>query len=228
MLSRWLAPAPLEEFLRVHLRQAPLARPGAARDVLEWFDWPVLDRLLDVSWPRPDVLVASGGRLVETAEPRNLAEARQIMARAQGVVIRRAERHEPRLAQLARSFAEELPGRVHVQVYATPIGTQTFGWHFDAEDVFIVQVVGTKDYYMRANTVARSAAVSGAAFGLVRSETSPLLLARLIPGDWLYIPARWWHLVHSIVDALSISIGVLPDLTRLGRSDAARSDAHGR
>lgn len=211
MLSRWLAPAPLDDFIRLHLGRAPLARPGAARDVLRWFDWPVLDRLLDVSWPPPDVLVASRGRLVDTPEPRNLAEARQIMAHEQGVVIRRAERHEPHLAQLARAFANELPGRVHVQVYATPTGTQTFGWHFDAEDVFVVQVVGTKDYYMRENTVVPVADVSSADFGRVRSETSPLMVARLIPGDWLYIPARWWHLVHSIADALSISIGVLPE-----------------
>jgi ribosomal protein L16 Arg81 hydroxylase len=223
MLRRWLSPAPLEDFLRADLGRAPLARPGAARDVLEWFDWPVLDQLLEARCPPPDVLVATRGRLVDTPEPRSLTEARQIMAREQGVVIRRAERHEPRLAQLARAFADDLPGRVQVQVYATPAGTQAFGWHFDAEDVFIVQVVGTKDYYMRQNTVARSADVSGAEFELVRRETSPLLVARLIPGDWLYIPARWWHLVHSVEDALSISIGVLPDLTRIRPSDAPSS-----
>lgn len=226
MLRRWLAPAPLEDFFNVHFGRAPLALPGAARDVLAWFDWPVLDRLLDASDPRPDVLVASRGRLVDTPEPRTLAEARLSMAREQGVVIRRAERHEPRLAELARAFADDLPGRVQVQVYATPAGTQAFGWHFDAEDVFIVQVVGTKDYYMRDNTVARSVAVSSADFGLVRHETSPLLVARLIPGDWLYIPARWWHLVHSVADALSISIGVFPDRTRRPQSDAPSSAAH--
>ena len=223
MLRRWLAPAPLDDFLRVHLGRAPLAVPGGARDVLAWFDWPVLDQLLDASSPPPDVLVASRGRLVDTAEPHSLAEARLIMAREQGVVIRRAERREPRLAQLARAFAGDLPGRVQVQVYATPADTQAFGWHFDAEDVFIVQVVGTKDYYMRQNTVVRSAAVSSADFELVRRETSPLLAARLIPGDWLYIPARWWHLVHSVEEALSISIGVFPDLARIRPSNATPS-----
>ena len=223
MLRRWLAPAPLEGFLRAELGRAPLARPGAARDVLEWCDWPVLDQLLNASWPPPDVLVARRGQLVDTPAPRSLTEARQIMAREQGVVIRRAERHAPRLAELARAFAEDLPGRVQVQVYATPAGTQAFGWHFDAEDVFIVQVVGTKDYYMRQNTVVRSAAVSSADFELVRRETSPLLAARLIPGEWLYIPARWWHLVHSVEEALSISIGVFPDLARIRPSDATPS-----
>lgn len=217
MLSHWLAPAPLHEFLRANLGRAPLARPGAARDVLAWFDWPALDELLGASWPPPDVLVASRGRLVDVPEPRSLEEARALMQREHGVVIRRAERHLPSLAQLRGAFAADLPGEVHVQVYATPAGTRTFGWHFDDEDVFIVQVTGAKDYYMRENTVARGASAASTDFGLVRGETSPLMMAHLLPGDWLYIPARWWHLVHSAADALSISIGVVPDRAALGK-----------
>jgi 50S ribosomal protein L16 3-hydroxylase len=72
-------------------------------------------------------------------------------------------------------------------------------------------VEGTKEYYLRANTVLSSRAPGpNPDFGAIRRETSPLLSARLIPGDWLYIPACWWHLVHSNEEALSISIGVLP------------------
>lgn len=210
MLSRWLHPEPLSQFLRLRLGKAPFARPGAAHDVLGWFDWPVLDRLLGARSPQPDVLVASGGQLVDEPEPRTLAEARDVMRRAHGVVVRKAERHDPALAELARAFAHDVPGQVHVQVYATPAGTATFGWHYDAEDVFIVQTSGSKDYYMRQNTVAAAGTCD---FSLAGQETSPLLCARLLPGDWLYIPARWWHLVRSIEDALSISIGVLPSVT---------------
>ncbi len=210
MLGRWLAPEPVETFLRTCLGISPFARPGAAADVLRWFDWPMLDPLLAAQRPEPDVLVASRGQLVDELVPRNLSEARLVMGREQGVVIRKAERHEPRLAELARAFARDLPGKVHVQIYATPAGTQTFGWHFDSEEVFIVQAAGIKDYYMRNNTVGCGLPETQPDFSLVRQETSPLMVARLVPGDWLYIPARWWHLVHSVEDALSISIGVVP------------------
>jgi ribosomal protein L16 Arg81 hydroxylase len=132
------------------------------------------------------------------------------MSRGLGVVVRRAERHDTPLAELARAFADDLPGQVQVQLYTTPAGTQTFGWHYDDEHVFIVQTIGTKDYYIRENTVATGAVGATVDFGCIRRETSPLLSARLIPGDWLYIPARWWHLVRSVDDALSISIGVTP------------------
>jgi ribosomal protein L16 Arg81 hydroxylase len=30
----------------------------------------------------------------------------------------------------------------------------------------------------------------------------------LIGGDWLYIPARWWHGAKCIEDSLSISLGL--------------------
>lgn len=211
MLQRWLAPQPLDDFLHSHFGKSPFARPGAAQDVLAWFDWPVLDGLVAARHPPPDVLVASQGRLVDIPAPRGLPEVRRVMERQHGVVVRKAERHDRRLAELARAMAGDLPGQVHVQIYATPAGTQTFGWHFDTEDVFIVQVRGTKDYYMRQNTVAPGPAEACSDFGLVREEKTPLMAARLLPGDWLYIPASWWHLVRSVEDALSISIGVLPE-----------------
>jgi 50S ribosomal protein L16 3-hydroxylase len=212
VLREWLAPQPVQDFLHANLKKAPFARPGAAANVLPWFDWHVLDQLLAAK-PAPDVLVASRGQLVDAPAPRNETEARQLMRRALGVVIRKAERHHAGLAEMARHFALDLPGQVHIQIYATPAGSHAFGWHFDAEDVFIAQVSGVKDYYMRANTVTPAGAANHPDFSVYEEETSPLMSARLIPGDWLYIPARWWHLVRSVEDALSISIGVVPALT---------------
>jgi hypothetical protein len=33
----------------------------------------------------------------------------------------------------------------------------------------------------------------------------------LIAGDWLYVPARWWHVAKCVEDSLSISLGVFVD-----------------
>jgi hypothetical protein len=209
MLRDWLAPSSVEGFVRNHLGQQPHARPGAAASVRHLFDWEVLGEILAAR--PPDVLIARAGRLVDADIPRDLAGLRQLMDRELGVVIRNSERQHPRLAELARAFAADLPGEVHVQLYVTPAGTQTFGWHFDLEDVFIAQTVGIKDYYFRDNTVTGElAAGTQPDFSAVRRETSALFASQLIPGDWLYIPRRWWHLVRSVQDSLSISIGVLP------------------
>jgi ribosomal protein L16 Arg81 hydroxylase len=127
------------------------------------------------------------------------------------LVIRRAEQHDVGLAQLAMSFGRNLLGEVHVQLFVTPANTYSFGWHYDFEDVFIAQTAGVKEYFLRDNTVDRqSARGTRPDFERVRQEVSPLATARLLAGDWLYIPARWWHVAKCMEDSLSISVGVLP------------------
>ena len=223
MLHEWLAPLSVDSFVHSHLGRQPHARPGAAAQMRSVFDWEVLGEIL--STRPPDVLIARAGRLVDAAIPRDIATVRQLMDQELGIVIRNSERQHPGLAKLARAFAADLPGEVHVQLYVTPAGTQTFGWHFDFEDVFIAQTVGIKDYYLRDNTVSGELP-SGTQpdFSTVRRETSALFASQLIPGDWLYIPRRWWHLVRSVQDSLSISIGVLPQ-DRGARARAPRNTA---
>jgi 50S ribosomal protein L16 3-hydroxylase len=132
------------------------------------------------------------------------------MAMGIGLVIRRGERHAPSLAGIAGSFGEDLPGRIHIQLFVTPGGTHGFGWHYDVEDVFIAQTAGAKDYYFRDNTVTTIVPGSAALdFSVYARETSQLATARLIAGDWLYLPSRWWHMAVCLEDALSISVGVL-------------------
>lgn len=222
MLRDWLAPLPVEAFIESNLGRAPYARPSTASSAIPLCDWSVLEAALE-ALPFPDVLVATQGRLVDVPIPRTLAAVRRLMRQGLGVVVRNTERHDPELAELARAFARDLHGEVHIQLYATPAHTQTFGWHFDFEDVFIAQTLGTKDYYFRDNTVARHL-VPGPRpdFSVISRETSQLLSATLIPGDWLYIPSRWWHLVRSVEDALSISIGVVPCAALARRSLTAR------
>jgi 50S ribosomal protein L16 3-hydroxylase len=212
MLREWLAPLALETFVRDHLGKMPYARSGAAAGVVPCFGWEALEQVLATR--PPDVLVAAAGRLVNAPVPGDLSSARKLLSRGFGFVIRRSERQNERLAQIARAFACDLPGEVQVQLYVTPAGTQTFGWHFDFEEVFIAQTVGMKDYYFRDNTVARQVAMGpDLDFRAIRHETSPLFASQLIAGDWLYIPQRWWHLVRSVEDSLSISIGVVPQST---------------
>jgi 50S ribosomal protein L16 3-hydroxylase len=172
--------------------------------------WDTLEQVL-ADKPPPDTLVVTRGKVVETPAPRALNEVYTLMQQGIGLVIRRAEQHNVGLARLATSFAGDLPGEVHLQLFVTPAGTYSFGWHYDFEDVFIVQTAGVKEYFLRDNTVERQR-VRGTEpdFTRFRQEVSPLATVRLVPGDWLYIPARWWHVAKCVEDSLSISVGVLP------------------
>jgi hypothetical protein len=214
----WLAPQDLGWFEKNHLQQAPCARPGAAAGAVPLFGWSTLEDVLASRRPL-DLLTVTSGRLVDVPAPRTLAGARRLVRAGVSVVIRAAERHDAGLSDLVASFRDALPGEVHVQLYVTPGGTNSYGWHYDFEDVFIVQTAGIKDYYFRANTVAHDTRLGDTLdFTRVRGESSPILSARLVAGDWLYIPAKWWHLVKCAQDALSISVGVMgPEALRTAR-----------
>jgi ribosomal protein L16 Arg81 hydroxylase len=204
-------------FVRAHLQKQPYAAAGAASGATTLFGWDTLARVL-AGAPPPDVIVVSRGQLMNSPTPREATAARALLQQGVGVVIRRAEQHDAGLATLAAAFARTLSGEAHVQLFITPAGTHSFGWHYDFEDVFILQTAGVKEYYFRDNTVDRITARGASPdFTRFRQEVSPLAGARLLPGDWLYIPARWWHVAKCVEESFSISIGVFPDESLIGR-----------
>jgi 50S ribosomal protein L16 3-hydroxylase len=211
MLRQWVGPECFDDFLKNNLGRKPFTRAGAAVSAVPLLDWETFGTVLSAD-PPPDVLVAFRGRMVPVEQPRSLGAAQHLLQQGLGMVVRRSERNSALFAELGRSFAADVTGEVRVQLYATPAGTQTFGWHFDLEDVFVAQTAGVKDFCFRDNTLARQPIerTSQLDFSAIQYETSKLFTARLVAGDWLHIPRRWWHLVRSVEDSLSISVSVMP------------------
>jgi len=214
MLREWLHPLSVTQFRSQWLGKRAWAKAGAARKETKLCGWESVDGLLREA-SAADVLVVARGRLLGVPAPRNLDELKGLLARGIGLCVRHVERHDPILAALGASVGRHLDGKsVHVQIFVTPGGTHGFGWHYDPEHVFIVQTLGIKDYYFRDNTVeARSRPAHTPDFSQIRGEGSPLQTARLIAGDCLYIPARWWHMARCLEDSLSISLGAPEDAT---------------
>lgn len=208
MLSTWLKDTSVGEFRASHLGRAPLARPGGAAGSVGVFEWSTVDRILRRA-DGLDGLVVRGGRELDVSLPRDLEALRSLFERGLGLVIRGAERLDEGLAALAGAFARDLPGVVHLQLFVTAAGTNGFGWHYDTEEVFIVQTAGVKTYYFRENTVAPDPRPGPRQdFTRVREETSPPMACTLAAGDWLYLPRGWWHVAKAEEDSLSVSIGV--------------------
>jgi hypothetical protein len=204
MLREWLEPGSLPEFLIRRFGREPFARPGSATRSVGLFSWSELDRILDRSHAC-DILLVRTGRVVERDPPRGLADVRKLFDEGIGFVVRRAETRCAALGALTSAFARDLAGRAKLQLFVTPAATHGFGWHWDSEHVFIAQTAGVKDYYFRRNTVSPS---DDHDFAAVGRETSAIGTARLLAGDWLYLPSRWWHVAACREDSLSISIGV--------------------
>jgi 50S ribosomal protein L16 3-hydroxylase len=207
MLQQWLGAMPLPAFRADHLRRLPLARASVVAEPRALLDWDLLGAVLAAD-PRPDTLVVAGGKLLPFPPPRDLDELRAYLRIGVGLCLRHTERCHPTLRRVADAFEDDL-GAAQVQLFVTPGETHGFGWHFDDEDVFIAQTAGAKDYYFRANTVT-DAPARGADFGRFADESSPLCTASLVAGDFLYVPARWWHMAVCHETSLSVSVGVTP------------------
>jgi ribosomal protein L16 Arg81 hydroxylase len=204
MLERWMAEGAYRGFVAQRARRAPFADVGVMPAHELAFDWERLGRVL--ADRASDVLVVRDSVLSEEAAPRDTQELRQLFGRGAGIVVRRAERHDEGLAALAQAFAWELGGRSHIQLFATPAKTRGFGWHYDEEDVCILQTHGAKTYYFRENT--GEVEPGRFDFARVRDETSPLMSCTLVARDKLYLPRHMWHAAKADEDSLSVSIGV--------------------
>lgn len=205
MLQDWLGTITLDRFCSSQLQQLPIAQAATVDDPSALLDW---ERVGSVLACEPDVLVVARGDKLPLPQPRDLDELRAYLRMGIGLCIRHAERCDPVLAAIAAQFERDI-GPSQVQLFVTPSATHGFGWHFDDEDVFIAQTAGVKDYYFRANTVTAGKA-RPAQFTQFALETSSLYSATLHAGDFLYLPARWWHMAMCRQTSLSISVGATP------------------
>ncbi len=222
MIEKLLGDTPVREFFERHLFLAPFSHRGGAAELAAAGDWETLGHVL--SNPDSDVLVVREGKLSRERRPSNTEQARELSAAGHTIVVRNAQRHDDRLATLAREFERDFLGAVNVHFYATPAGTHGFGWHYDAEDVFILQTGGRKDYWVRKNSVNPWPLLETMPPDLgFEREITPVLKCTLERGDWLYMPAGYWHRADTGEDSesLSLAVGVM-SLTAIDVFDFVR------
>lgn len=207
VISTFLPDVPREQFLRENFQRAPVARAGTTGRVVRALTWATVERLVNA---KPDMLIVRNGKLRTDVQPTTFAEALALFREGHSIVMRRCEKHDEGLAALAEAFGRDLPGDVSIQIYLTPGGFHSFGWHYDCEDVFIAQTGGRKEYLLRQNTINPEPKLSEMPRDMkYEQETTPVMASTLVTGDCLYIPRGWWHVARSLEDSLSISIGIL-------------------
>jgi ribosomal protein L16 Arg81 hydroxylase len=157
-----------------------------------------------------DAMVVRNGQRVDAAQPRNRREAESLAAEGCTLLVRNAQRHDAALAELAAGFERDFRGPVNIHIYATPAGRFGFGWHYDAEEVFILQTEGKKEFALRKNTVNPWPLEETLPTDMrYEREIMPLMRCLLAPGDWLYIPCGYWHRAEAREMSISLAIGVM-------------------
>ena len=210
LIDTLLGDLPRSTFLQEHYLQQPLARRSAAAHLRELATWATVDRLVEN--PACDLLLVRDGKLWSGPRPTTAREARTLFADGYSLALRNPDRHDAGLAELGRTLSAELQGTVNLQVYCTPPGHGSFGWHCDPEEVFIFQTAGAKRYQLRENTLNPMPLLETLTHAPdISRETTPVQECRLEAGDWLYIPGGYWHEVSAPdQEAISISVGLMP------------------
>jgi 50S ribosomal protein L16 3-hydroxylase len=180
------------KFIAEYLHRLPFASAEACTSVCELGSWEAINGVLVGG--DADVAAVRGGEWHRGPAPNSGATARALCDDGYTVFIRHAERHHAGLAELAQAFETTFLGPVNIHVFATPPGAPGFSWHYDAEDVFILQTAGEKEYSLRKNTVNPWPLEETLPPDMrYERELMPLMRVLLRAGDLLYIPCGYWH-----------------------------------
>ena len=196
------------EFVSQYYQRLPYSRSGDG-EFCHLGQWPSLNEILGHA--DADVMVVRRGEQRQGTSPRSAEEAQRLCDEGYTILVRHAERHDVRLAELAAGFQADLAGAVNIHIYVTPAEQFGFGWHYDAEEVFILQTAGKKEYSLRKNTVnpwpLEETLPSDMQY---EREIMPLMKCLLSAGDWLYIPSGYWHMAQAQETAISLAVGIMP------------------
>jgi 50S ribosomal protein L16 3-hydroxylase len=209
VIEQLLGDLPPRKFLEQIYTRAPHSVPGGAAGFTSFGGWPAVEEILRA--PDADAFLAREGQMWEGGRRPTFAESRERFGQGHTLVIRSAEKHDPELGRLAAGFREDFAAPVNVHVYCTPAERSGFRWHYDPEDVFIVQTHGTKEYQLRKNTVNPWPLLEQMPKDLkYEREVQPFWTCVLRAGDWLYIPTGWWHSARGVEgESITLAIGLM-------------------
>jgi 50S ribosomal protein L16 3-hydroxylase len=220
MIDTLLRQQTKSEFLENYYLRLPFAEPGGCAELSKRNGWEIIQELLNSA--DADVMVVKAGQRWTESRMPTFQDARELYADGYTLLVRHAERHDAELANISRGFSQDFLAAVDVHLYATPGQSFGFGWHYDVEDVFILQLAGTKEYSLRKNTVNPWPVLDNMPSDLrYERELMPMMKCELAAGDWLYIPHGYWHKADAKSDSISLAVGLMSP-TALDALDFAR------
>jgi 50S ribosomal protein L16 3-hydroxylase len=210
ILKALLGETSLDTFLSKNFTRMPFSMPDRAKPLESYLDWSVVQKVLESK--KAILRVVKDGNVTIDSEQMGFEEAMNYYHQGNTLVLRYAEKGHSLLKSLADDFAASFRTEVDIQLYCTPEGHNAFGWHYDIEEVFVIQTKGSKEYTIRPNTVHPRPLLSSVPKNMeYEKETGEQVLKVMMQaGDWLYIPSGWWHVAKTQSESMHISVGLMP------------------
>ncbi len=223
-LRKLLAPIGEETFFRDHWERRPLhVAPGEPNRYAGLFSTADVDAVIAFTRPKftdpaafqPEVPRQKSfvqGWLAErrqedTASYPGIGELQHLYAQGRTVVIMTMQQRWQSIALLCRSLEGVFRCPVHANLYLTPAGAQGFDVHFDAHEVFVLQLEGRKTW--RLYEPVRTLPLPNERFKVPRDQLGPVREVHLEPGDLLYLPRGHVHEAFTAEEAsMHLTVGV--------------------
>ena len=151
---------------------------------------------------RPTDYTAKNGSL-------DVAAVYQLFSEGSTIVLAFLDNVLPPLTSLCRRLERELNFPLQANGYLTPARAQGARYHYDTHDVFVLQVVGSKQWTMYGTPLRLPLANQDFDPG-IHERGAPTMEFELEPGDVAYIPRGLVHDARSSNElSLHITVGIL-------------------
>ena len=206
VLEDVIAPLGRDRFVSDYWTKSHLHQSGEKGRFAALLPWDELNDILEWHRPSPQQLrLYQDGRQIDpgrfidqqSAEPR-LNSGNLIAALSQGasLVMDNVQTIVPRVAKLAATLQAEFHAPTLVNLYAGWGRHKAFNLHWDAQEVFILQLSGRKHWQVYAPTHIHP--LKDDLDQVPEPSGPPLWTGVLEDGDMLYMPRGYWHLVTPL------------------------------
>ena len=220
-LEEIIAPMCREQFLSEYWDRTLLhqkGKPGRFTTLLPWDD---LNAILE--WnppPQPQLRLFQENQMVDLRRyidgdvgALRLNAGGLVAALAQGatLVLDSAEDVSPRINVLVEALRDSFHSQVNANVYAGWCKQRGFDVHWDAQDVFVLQLSGRKQWKVWRPTRAHPLRDDFEDAPKPGHDDMPVFDGILEDGDFLYLPRGWWHTAIPLDEpSLHITLGAMP------------------
>lgn len=222
-LRRLLEPYSLDRFLQQDLSNSSRHVRGTRGKFDRLFSWKILNRALATQRLQPPRLrVAMKSRSqtdayaafqrFATRNGEQLAridteQLNELLLQGATLVLSAVDEMHPPLQRLCEDMARFFVVDPQINVYASWGHSESFGVHWDAHDVFVLQVSGAKRWKIYGPS--KPAPLFSDKDSNASPPHKPLKSLTLRAGDLLYIPRGHWHTaVSNDSPSLHLSLGI--------------------
>ncbi|KYC35858.1 cupin [Scytonema hofmannii PCC 7110] len=202
-----LKPYTIENFLSKNWTTQAVFISGESHNKFSHlFSWEKLNYLLNFhQFKYPELRFALDEKVLDENANTNLIKQCQEGAT---LILNGVHKLTPELVNFTSELKHDFGCGVQINAYSSSPQKQGFSSHYDTHEVFILQIEGTKKWFVFPDTF-KYPLPNQKSSTMAPPQGEPYLTCVLKPGDVLYIPRGHWHYAIALDEpSLHLTLGI--------------------